>query len=83
MWPRSSVRSLGEFIEGCRDTQTLVARFDTEFVVTASQIRNERVTADHRRRGPIRSQTAHRPQPCLEPTVVALDPIVRILGRVM
>ena len=33
----------------------LVAGFDTELVVTASQVLDERVTADHRRRGPIRS----------------------------
>jgi hypothetical protein len=51
--------------------------------MAAAQILDERVTADHRRRGPISSQTAHRPQPRLEPAVIALDPVVRILRRVV
>jgi hypothetical protein len=57
--------------------------FDSEFVVAASQVLDEGMTADHRRRSLFRSQTAHRPQPRLEPSVIALDPIVRILGRVV
>lgn len=34
--------------------------------MAASHVLDERVTADHDRRGPIRSQTAHRPKPRLE-----------------
>jgi hypothetical protein len=60
-----------------------MAGFDAEFVVTASHVLDERVTADRRRRGPIRPQTAHRRRPRLEPSVIALDPVVRVLGRVM
>ena len=52
--------------------------FDAEFVVAASHVLDERMTADHDRRSPIRPQTAHRPEPRLEPSMVALDPIVRI-----
>jgi hypothetical protein len=33
---------------------------DAEFVVAASHVLDERVTADDRRRGPIRSQTTIR-----------------------
>ena len=33
----------------------LMAGFNAEFVVAATQVLNERVTADHRRRGPISS----------------------------
>jgi hypothetical protein len=39
--------------------------------------------ADHRRRGPVRSQAAHWPEPCLESAVIAFDPVVRVLGRVV
>lgn len=44
--------------------------FDAEFVVTASQVLHEGVTADHDRCGPIRSWAAHRAQPRLESTVI-------------
>ena len=60
-----------------------MADFDAEFVVTPPQILHERVTVDHDRRGPIRSKAAHRPQPRAEPSMIALDPIVRILRRFM
>jgi hypothetical protein len=46
---------VGEFIERGRETQTLVAGFHTQFVVAAPDVLNERMTADHRRRGPIGS----------------------------
>ena len=35
-----------EFIESCRHAQTLVAGFDSEFVVAASQVLDECVTVD-------------------------------------
>ncbi len=38
----------GEFIECCGDAEPLMAGFDVEFVVAASQVLDERVTADHR-----------------------------------
>lgn len=72
-----------EVIEGCRDAQTVVAGLDAEFVVTASQVLDERVTADHDRRGPVRSQTSHRAKRRLESPVIALDPVVRILRGVV
>ena len=39
--------------------------------------------ADHDRRGPVRSQTSNRAKLCLESSVIALDPVVRILGGVV
>jgi hypothetical protein len=44
----------GELIKRGRDAQTFMTGFDPEFVMAASQVLDERVTADHRRRGPIR-----------------------------
>ncbi len=60
-----------------------MAGLDAEFVVTASQVLDERVTADHDRRGPVRSQTSHRAKPRVESPVIALDPVVRILRGVV
>ena len=60
-----------------------MAGFDTEFVVAASQVLDERMTADHGCRGAIGSQTAHRAKPCVESSVVALDAVVRILRGVV
>ena len=54
-----------EFVERGSDPQTRMAGFDTEFVVAASQVLDERMTADHGCRGAIGSQTAHRAKPCL------------------
>jgi len=51
--------------------------------VPAPQVLDERVTAGHRRRRPISSKTAHRQQSRCEPSVIAFDPVVRVLGRVM
>ena len=56
---------------------------DSEFVMTASRIFDERVTLDHNRRGPIGTSTAHRSQSRFEASVVILDPIVRIMLSVM
>ncbi len=57
----------------------LAVGFGAEFVVTASKVLDERVAADHYRRGPISSQTALWFQPGLEAAVVPLDPVVRVL----
>ncbi len=61
----------------------LAVGFGAEFVVTASKILDERVTADHYRRGPISQQAAHRPESCFEAAVVPLDPAIRVLLGVM
>jgi hypothetical protein len=61
----------------------MVAGFDAEFVVAASQVLNEGVAPDHVARGLIGSQTAHRPEPRLEPSVIAFDPVVGVPGGVM
>lgn len=66
----------GEFVERCRDCQMFMAGFDAEFVVSSSQILDERVISDHNRRGLIGPQAAHRSQPCLETPVVVLYPVV-------
>jgi hypothetical protein len=58
-------------------------RVDAEFVVAAAKVLDERVTCDDRSRGAVSLQTAHRPQPCFQPAVVTLDPVVRILDRVV
>ena len=54
-----------------------------EFVVAASDVLYERVAANHYRRGAIAFEAAHRLQPGLEPAVVRLDPVVRILCSVV
>jgi hypothetical protein len=74
---------LGKFIEGCRETQTFTAGFNTEFVVATAQVLNERVTADHVRSSLIRSQPAQWFQSCFESAVIVLDPIVRVPTGVM
>lgn len=40
------------------------------------QVLDERMPSDHDDRGPISLQSAHRPQPGLEPAVVGLAPVV-------
>ena len=57
--------------------------FDPEFVVAASQILDERMAADHDRGGPVAPQAAHRAEPGFQSAVIAFDPVVRILGRVV
>ena len=57
--------------------------FDAEFVVAASQILDERMAADHNRGGPVAPQAAHRAEPGFQSAVIAFDPVVRILGRVV
>ena len=62
---------------------TFVAGFDAEFVLAASQVLDERVPADHHTRSPVGSKIAHWPESCLESSVIPLDPVVPILGRVV
>jgi len=73
----------GEFVEGCRGSEVAAAGFDTEFVVAAAQVLDERVAADHHRRSPIGLEAAHRSEPGLDSTVVALDAVVRELVGVV
>jgi hypothetical protein len=62
----------------------IVQRVDAELEVLAADVLNERVTGDHPTCCPIGLQLAHRSQPCLQPAVVALDPIVPVpLGVVL
>jgi hypothetical protein len=61
----------------------MVAGFESEFVVAASQVLDEGVAPDHVGRGLIGSQTAHRPEPRLESSVVAPDAVVGVLGGVV
>lgn len=60
-----------------------MAGFNSDFVVTAPHVLDERVTADHYRRGRARSLTAHRVKQRLQSPVITLDPVVRILHSVM
>ncbi len=43
----------GKFVERCHYSKSASPGFDTEFVVAAAQVLNERVTTDHHRRAPI------------------------------
>ena len=68
----------GELEEGGRDA-AMSSGFDTEFVVTATNVLHERVTADDHASRVVAFESAHGPEPRLEPAVVGLDPVVRIL----
>ena len=57
--------------------------FDAKFVAAAAQVLDERVTRDNHSRGAVGLQASHRPQPCFQTAVVALDPVVRVLERVV
>jgi hypothetical protein len=50
-----------------------------EFIVAAAEILHERVTSSEDPRGPVALQAAHRPQPRLQPAVISLDRVVRVL----
>jgi hypothetical protein len=54
--------------------------FGTEFVVASSEVLHEGVTADDDSCGAVGFQAAHRTRTGFQPSVVALDPIVRVLG---
>ena len=56
---------------------------NAEFVVTAVKVLDEGVTCDDHRRAVVGLQPAHRPQPCFQPAVIALHPVVRILDRIV
>ncbi len=71
-----------EFVECGSQPQTR-NRVGSEFVVTTSQVLNERMPSDHETRGPVCLQPAHRPKPGFEPAVITLAPVVLILPSVM
>jgi hypothetical protein len=68
---------LAEFVERGCDPE-LGIRVESEFVVTSPEVLQEGVAADHDARGSVPLQSAHRPEPRLEPAVVTLDPVVRV-----
>ena len=49
-----------------------------EFIVAAAQVLDERVPGADDPRGPAALQSAHRPQPRFQPSVIYLDPVVRV-----
>ena len=66
----------GELVERGRDSQVVGSGVDAEFVVAATQVLDEGVTADHHRRGPVAFESTHRTQPRFETAMVGLDPVV-------
>ena len=60
-----------------------MADLGSEFVVTSSDVLHEGVTPDDHTRRPVGLHAAHRSQPRFQPSVIALDPVVRILRGVM
>jgi hypothetical protein len=52
---------------------------DSELVVATAQVLDEGVASDHDARRSLGLQSAHRPEPCLQAAVVALDPVVLVL----
>ena len=54
-----------------------------EFVVAAADVLYERVAADDDARGAVGLEAAHRSQRRFQPSVVAFDPVVRVLPGVV
>jgi hypothetical protein len=50
-----------------------------EFVASASQVLHERVAGRDRARRPYSGQSAHRAQPCCEPTMISFYDVIRVL----
>jgi hypothetical protein len=68
----------GEFVErGC--DAPVGSGLDAKFVVTASEVLHERVTADDHASGLVAFEAAHRSKPGSQAAVVGFDPIVRVL----
>jgi hypothetical protein len=68
----------GEFSERRRDPPVGVG-FDPEFIVPAAQVLHERVAVHDHAGAAITLEATHGSQPRLEPSVVRLNPIVRVL----
>jgi hypothetical protein len=73
---------LGEFGERGRDAP-MSARVDTEFVVAAPNVLYEGEASHNHACGVVAFESTHRAEPGLEPAVVGLDPVIRVLGRVV
>jgi hypothetical protein len=56
---------------------------DTEFVMAAPNVLHQRVAAHDHAGGMVAFEVPHRTQPRLEPSVIGLNPIIRILLRVV
>ena len=50
-----------------------------EFIVTTAEVLDERVPGGDDPCGAVAFQAAHRPQPSLQPAVIGLDRVVRVL----
>jgi len=57
--------------------------FDSQFVVSAAQVLDERVSSDHHARRPVSLQPPHWSQSGFEPAVVAFDQVVLVLAGVL
>lgn len=68
----------GEFGERVLDPPVW-ARVGAELVVPAADVLHQGVTADDHTGGVIAFESAHRPEPRFEPSVIAFDTVVRIL----
>ena len=49
-----------------------------EFIVAAAQVLHERVPGGDDPRGPVAFQSAHRPEPGFQPSVIGFDRVVRV-----
>jgi hypothetical protein len=52
---------------------------DREFVVASTNVLDEGMTGDHDPGTAVLFEPSHRPQPCLEPTVIGFDGVVGVL----
>jgi hypothetical protein len=50
-----------------------------KFIVAAAEVLDERVTGTQDPGGPVALESAHRPEPGLQPAMVGFDRIIRIL----
>ena len=74
---------LGELVERGCDAQPVSECVDAEFLVPASEVLDERMSADDDARRSVGLQAAHWSQPGFQPCMVGLDTVVRIDGRVV
>src|SRR5215207_3465691 len=73
----SRIRSPSELVE--RDRHPLVHRLlDREFVAPASQVWHQAMGGDHDPGAAILLAAPHRTEPCLQPTVIAFDPVIGV-----
>src|SRR4051794_28685910 len=61
-----------EFVE-CGGQPEHRCGVDGELVVVAAEVLNERVASDHHARSLVGLESAHGPEPCLQPAMVAFD----------